>query len=133
MPLRKAVIFASTLGDNAGSFVNETARTLHVRKIVGTLQIAPTIVALDRVASSLDEVPAQQGRVNDSRSHIALLMQGIGDATGAGLAPYKPDRIVLSFNRDDLKLDPDEALFVNNTDLTGTPSIEAMWNIWYQD
>ncbi len=130
MALRKVNIATTALTDNAGSFVNQTARRLHIRKSIGTLRPSSAWVIGDLVESSLDEVPTNQATVNDSRSHIALLTGGGEGGTG-GL--FGKDRVVLSWNRDDLVLDPDEALFVNNSDVSGAPPTRDSWNLFYQD
>jgi len=130
MALRKANIATTTLANNAGSFVNQTNDRLHIRKIVGRI-ITPTAVIGDDVSTSLDEIPVTQENVDDSRSHIAAAHSACIGGTGA--VTGTTGLIVLSFNRDDLVLDPDEALFVNNRDIGGTPSIVVSWNLWYQD
>lgn len=115
------------------SFVNVTARRLHMRKIVLAMQIRATVVALDQATISIDEIPVSQANVNDSRAHIMHVSQLIGDATGAGLASVNPDRQILTFNREDLVLDPDEAFYLNGQDDAGGASLEATCNFWYQD
>jgi len=97
------------------------------------LNIRATVVALDAATLSLDEVPVSQYRVNDSRSHIMGTAAKVGDATGAGLAQTGPSSKVASFNRGDLVLDPDEAVFLNSVDIAGGPSINGDVNIWYED
>jgi len=92
---------------------------------------ANAAVAVGDIAHfSLDEIPVTQLRINDSRSHVMGLIWGAG-ATGdlAGSS----ERLVLSFNRDDLVLEPDEALFLNSEDIVGTPPVNATVNAFYQD
>jgi len=131
MPLRKVNIRSSSLTDNAASFVNQTAKRLHVRKITMSQGANAATVIGDISLASLDEIPVSQFRANDSRSHIMGLQwahEG-GTASVAG----QSQQLVLSFNRDDLFLDPDEALFLNTTDVIGNPPVNTSVNIWYQD
>lgn len=134
MPLRKAKLYATgTPADNMASFVNVTSKRLHLMKLVQTARMLATIVALDSMKVSIDEVPVAQANTNDSRSHIMEVDQQIGDATGAGLAPTNAAKAVLSFNRNDLVLDSDEAIFMNGIDVAGAATIEAGLNVWYDD
>jgi len=133
MPLRKAnIAIVGLLTDNMGSFVNVTAKRLHIRKLDLSGLILATIVTLDQMALSVDEVPVTQQNVNDSRSHIMGIRGVIGDATGAGLAQTGDKTKILSFNRGDLVLDPDEAIFVNGAHV-GDPTVNINLNIWYED
>lgn len=127
MPLRKAVMAGSALQDNVASFVNVTSKRLHIRKLVQTLVVRGTVVAGDDVRASIDEVPVDQMFNNDSRSHL------MGLQVKADAAVNGAQRAVLSFNRNDLVLDPDEAIFLNNTDVQGAPTISSTCNIWYED
>jgi len=131
MPLRKALILTSTLANNAGSFVNQTARRLHIRKTIGTIWSNGNTVIGDVSQSSLDEVPVQQ-IVDDSRSHIDHITLATGGGTG-GIGPTIAQRAVLNWNREDLVLDPDEALFVNTIDVAGAQPTASAWNLFYQD
>lgn len=130
MPLRKVLLRTSALGDNQASFVNQTARRLHIRKIVGNAYANAAVAVGDLARCSLDEVPVMQAAVNDSRSHIDDMAFGVG-ATGDLVGSRQ--RTVLSFNRDDLFLDPDEAVFLNTLDTVGAPPVNWSYNIWYQD
>lgn len=133
MPLRKALIRSVALQDNAGSFTNVTNKRLHIRKLDLTMQVSATFVAGDEARMSVDEVPAAQDGVNDTRSHIAGLSFMMGDSTGAGLKPTYEGSKILSFNRNDLVLDPDEAIFLNTVDETGAPTLVSKVNVWYED
>lgn len=132
MALRKAVIFSSTLTDNAGSFVNVTADRLHIRLL--DLQGVPVSGAAalgDAVECSIDEVPVSQAQINDSRSHIMSVDAIVEGGTGA--IELTNGKKVLAFNREDLVLDPDEAIFMNNADIAGTPPAGFKLNVWYED
>lgn len=130
--LRKVVIVSTVLTDNAASFVNQTADRLHVRKLVGRPNGTAGAAALgDASRSSIDEVPVSQAGVNNSRSHIAQIGSKVIGGTGAVEASH--DNIVLTFERGQLFLDPDEALFMNNTDIAGAMPSSFSWNIWYED
>lgn len=131
MPLRKVNLATTILTDNVVSFVNVTSKRLHVMKVVGTNIGTAALVIGDLAESSLDEVPVGQNDVNDSRSHIAVTALSAIGGTGGINSPV--DRVVLSFNKSDLVLDPDEALFVNNRDRVGAPNMLATWNLWYDD
>lgn len=85
----------------------------------------------DAASSSLDEVPIDQSNINDSRSHIAFIQATVGGGTGTLEA--SADNTVLTFERGQLFLDPDEALFMNNKDVSGALSIAFGWNLWYED
>ncbi len=134
MVLRKANVSVSgTPTSNMGSFVNVTARRLHIRKLDLSFIISATVVALDQMALGVDEVPVAQQGTNDSRSHIMAVRGIVGDATGAGLAQVNGASKILSFNRGDLVLDPDEALFLNAANIVGDPTFDGNLNIWYED
>lgn len=132
MPLRKANMSSSALTDNAASFTNVTAAKLHVRIIDlhSSGESSPGSIG-DAASASVDEVPTTQSAVNDSRSHIIGITAGVAGGTGAIEATY-PSK-VLAFNRGDLVLDPDEALFLNLTDNSGALDITFSCNIWYED
>jgi len=130
MPLRRVLLRTSSLGNNQVSFVNQTARRLHIRKTVGTAHANSAVAVGDLAEGSLDEVPVTQERTNDSRSHIDNMAFGVG-ATGDLVGSRT--RAVLSFNRNDLFLDPDEAIFLNTVDTVGSPPVNWLWNIWYED
>ncbi len=131
MPLRKVNLATTSLVDNVVSFVNVTAKRLHIMKVIGTGQATAAVVIGDIAESDLDEVPVGQGDVNDSRSHVArMALEATG---GTGNINMNGTRAALSFNRNDLVIDPDEALFVNNRDRVGAPAVLFTWNIWYDD
>ncbi len=132
MPLRKALIaHAGAPAANSGSFVNETSKRLHVRKTVGTIigNAADTIGEV--VVASLDEVPVTQHNIDDSRSHIDHTSYAVIGGTAAVIGTS--GRAVLSFNRNDLVLDSDEALFSNSTAAIGAAQPQIAWNLWYED
>jgi len=91
---------------------------------------AATVIG-DIATASLDEIPVSQFRANNSRSHICGIQWANAGATG-GIAGQS-NRLVLSFNRDDLFLDPDEALFLNTEDVVGAPPVNTTVNVFYQD
>ncbi len=128
--MRKVLLRASTLGDNVASFVNQTARRLHIRKEVLGLSANAATAAGDAAILSMDEVPVNQVQTNDSRSHIDHVSWS-GGATGD--TKGSNGRAVLNWNRDDFVLDPDEAIFMNVLDITGAPPLNATANLWYQD
>lgn len=130
MALRKAMVSSSALTDNASSFTNETSSRLSVRKVVGrALPESTALVLGDEWIASLDEIPIAQHSTNDSRSHIAAISASATGGTGAVSATF--NNSTLSFNRGDLVLDPDEALFLNISDVVGAADITASFNIWY--
>jgi len=130
--LRKVLVRSSTLTDNAASFVNQTADRLHMRKLVGRVQSESTnLVIGDAARSSLDEIPVDQSSVNNSRAHIAVIEMVMAGGTAA--VKGVPANIVLTFERNQLFLDPDEAWFMNNQDIIGAPDVGFTWNIWYED
>lgn len=131
LALRKVLIAVATLQDNAGSFTNLTGDTLHVRKVTLRVGSATTNWTLgDTATASLDEIPSTQDFVNDSRSHILGVELTQNGATGS-LDPA--ERIVhLEFNRNDLILRPDEALFLNTTDISGAPTMRTKCQIYYE-
>ncbi len=83
----------------------------------------------DAASASLDEIPVAQDIVNDSRAHICGVQAAVSGGTGALEAAS--DKIVLSFRRNDLVLDPDEALFVNTNDISGALDVTFSTNLWY--
>ncbi len=129
--LRKALMVTTTLANNAASFVNETNEDLHIRKIEGNIWFSGTSVVGDISQSSLDESPVAQNSIDDSRSHIAQVTAVVNGGTGA--INGVPGQKVLSFNRGDLVLEPDEALFVNTVDVAGAAPTGSNWNIFYQE
>jgi len=131
MPMRKVLLRTTALGNNGASFVNQTARKLHVRRTVMTSSTNAAVAIGDAAIGSLDETPVAQAQVNDSRSHIDMVSYGVGGGTGAVSA--QGGRSVLPFNRDDLIIDVDEVLFLNTIDLSGAPAVNWTVNIWYQD
>jgi len=130
--LRKALIqTTSILTDNAGSFVNVTAVDLHIRKIKLSIRLVGTLVALDSVVATIDEVPSSQRASNDSRAHIAYVYATV--SATASLTQYGAVKDTITFERRQLVLEPDEALFLNVVDILGNPPNEILCNIWYED
>lgn len=129
--LRKVVLSTSALQNNAVSFVNQTARTLHIRKIRMSGFAESTAGTLgDSATASLDEVPIAQNIVNDSRSHIQACQAQVAGGTGSVEATF--DNSQQGFGRSDLMLEPDEALFLNTTDISGALDVTFSANIWYE-
>jgi len=134
MALRKVHIFSqAALGNNIASFVNVTSEPLHIRRLVLTFGVRATVVALDGATASVDETAQQQASVDDSRAHLMHSTFLIGDGTGAGLAPTYAQQVREYFGRGDLRIDEDEAIYLNSRDVVGTPSVEAMLDIFYED
>lgn len=132
MPLRKALLFSSTQQNNAASFTNLTNSRLHIRKLDLNTRGSSTAGALgDAAFCSIDEVPVAQAGTNDSRSHI----MGIGAQVigGTGAIEANGGSKVLSFNRNDLVLDPDEAIFMNIENISGAMDMGYLLNVWYED
>jgi len=132
MAWRKVLLSSNTLTDNAASFVNQTARDLHI--LMTDHSVGPTgsaTVIGDNVRSSLDEQPVAQASVNDSRAHISAVQTENSGATGAIDMPWRFK--VLAFPRNALVLRPDDAVFLNNTDVSGAPPADTNCNIWYDD
>lgn len=128
--LRKALIVASSLVDNAGSFTNQTARRLHIRKIVLSILPSQAVVLGDMMTASLDEIPISQFELDDSRTHIA---GAVAQATGGtGAVAFTSNGAVISFNRNDLVLDSDESLFLNLSDIVGAMPVNVSANLWYE-
>jgi len=128
---RKALLVTTVLGNNVASFINLTNETLHIKKAKLELMIndaGPT--AGDRARGSLDEVPEYQGDDNDSRSNILTVDIHAGAVAESGF--YK-DTDIMVFERGELTLEPDEGLFLNTQDVSGTPTIVARCRIWYED
>lgn len=129
--LRKVNIHSTVLTDNAASFVNQTADRLHMRKLVGRARSRGASTIGDLASSSLDEIPVSQATVNDSRAHIAQVsLDADGGTAAVGMTA---SNVVLTFERGQLFLDPDEAWFMNNLDEVGAPPVRFSWNIWYED
>lgn len=129
--LRKVLIFTSALTNNAGSFVNQTARRLHI--IISDISGLPESTAGaigDASIASLDEVPTIQARSNDSRSHIQSASAQVIGGTGAIEAVYNNSS--RRWNRNDLVLDPDEALFLNIEDTSGALDVGWAANLFYE-
>lgn len=125
------MLATSALTDNAVSFVNTTDKRLHIRKIDGKPMPESTAAVIgDDWIASLDEQPITQAIVNDSRSHI-MSISATGQGGTGGVDPALNSSL-LSFNRNDLVLDTDEAFFVNVTDVSGAMDITATFNLWYQ-
>lgn len=134
LKLRKVMIFSVAFGNNVAAFVNTTGKDLHIMRIVHALTIQGTLVSADSAISSIDEQPVAQAQVNDSRAHISSVAVGSGTfSTNGGLNPSGTPQLVTNYRRGDLVLEPDEALFMNNIDGAGTPTINARANIWYDD
>lgn len=130
MVLRKANITSSALTDNAASFVNQTARRLHI--ILSALKGLPETTAAavgDSAIASLDEVPLSQAKINDSRSHIQSAVAHTTGGTGAVEMAFTNS--VYRWNRNELVLDPDEALFMNIEDVLGAPDVTFSANLMY--
>lgn len=134
LKLRKVLLFSTALNDNAASFVNTTAKNLHIMRIVHQATVQGVLVAADSMLSSIDEVPVAQAQVNDSRSCISVVQVGSGTfSTNGGLNPGGVTQLVQNFRRNDLVLEPDEAIFLNNVDGAGTPTVNTRAIIWYDD
>jgi len=131
MALRKVLLNSGSEADNAASFVNQTARRLHIRKIVLRIEDSGASSIGEASGLSLDEVPVRQSNINDSRSHIGGQIFTVEGGTGA--VAGKGTQLVLSFNRNDLVLDSDEALFMNTFTVVGPPVVSYSTNIWYED
>jgi len=129
--LRKVLVSSTTLTDNAASFVNQTADRLHMRKLVGRVLPGGSTVIGDEAISSFDEIPTRQSGTNNSRAHIGSIEFVADGATGAIAGNGR--NLVLTFERDQLFLDPDEAWFMNNQDVVGATAVRFNWNIWYED
>lgn len=134
MPLRKVNLAVNAApSNNMASFTNVTARRLHIRKTVGTGNLQATVTALDHAILELAEQSTAVSSTNDSRALIDTMRFIVGDSTAYGLGLQPTQRAVLAFNRNDLVLDTDESLFVNGTDVVGTATIRANWNLFYED
>lgn len=129
--LRKVLLFSTQLQNNTASFVNTSDKTLHIRKTILKLDIVGTLVPDDEAAVSLDENPSSQQQINDSRSHISGVAIKLN--TGTVATGGQKDREVLSFNRNDLTLRPDEGLFLNSVDRVGAPTVDISCQIFYED
>jgi len=83
----------------------------------------------DNVRSSLDEQPVAQASVNDSRAHIS----GIEATTigGTGVIDLAPVILVQDWPFNALVMDPDDAIFLNNTDVSGAVPVDTNCNVWY--
>lgn len=127
--LRKVNLFANGLTDNAVSFTNVTDKLLNIRKAILTMVTTGTLVAADSWTCSLDEVPVSQMRITDSRSHIIGGTVKVGDVGNLGTGKFAR---TISFNRGDLELDTDEALFLNLTDIAGAPTVDGSVNLFYE-
>lgn len=130
--LRKVVLSSSALQNNAVSFTNQTARRMHIRKssLAFSMEAGAAIALGDSALASLDEVPVIQAQVNDSRSHIQQASAQGSGGTGAIAATFESS--VLTFNRNDLVLDPDESIFLNLLDIVGAMPVTASANLWYE-
>lgn len=130
--LRKVNITTSSLADNAASFVNQTSDDLHI-KLIDLRGIPESTAGTlgDSQSCSIDEVPADQFNVNDSRSHVIGATAEVQGGTGSVEAVY--NNAVMAFQRGDLVLEPDEALFMNISDISGALDMTWSGNIWYED
>lgn len=131
MGLRKVHLYTTTLQDNAVSWVNETDRKLYIKKISLRCSLGAGAVLGDIADASIDEVPVGQQDVNNSRSHIMGVRACIVGGTGAITGPM--ERATERFAKGELVLEPDEAVFLNTTDVNGAPPFAASCNIWYDD
>ncbi len=131
MPLRKVLLSTTTVSNNAVSFVNQTARRLKIRKSIMGISSSEADSLGEANNASLDEVPVNQHRSNDSRSHIDYVKGNVGGGTGAIV--MAPGRAVLSFGPNDLVLDPDEALFLNTQADIGSAIPRSTVNLFYED
>jgi len=132
MPLRKVNIFTSALGDNSASFVNVTGDIFDLLRLdLTTVSESTAGTEGDAATCSIDEVPAAQVSVNDSRSHI-MHIDGVVQA-GTGGVEVNPQSKILAFNRGDLLLRPDEAIFMNTIDVSGALDVGFSLNVWYDD
>lgn len=129
--LRKVLVSSTTLTDNAASFVNQTADRLHLRKLVGKVLPGGATVLGDQAISSFDEQPVRQSGTDNSRAHIASI--AAVNTGGTGAIASHGENTVLTFERNQLFLDPDEAWFMNNQDVVGAPNVRFNWNVWYED
>ncbi len=132
MAWRKVNLASSSLAANAASFVNQTARDLHL--LLTDHNIGPGVsvsVLGDTLASSLDEQPTAQHDVNDSRQHISSVRTCVQGGTGS--TQLLPNSKVLAFPRNALVMRSDDAIFLNNEDQVGAPDADINVNIWYDD
>lgn len=128
--LRKALVAAATLQNNAGSFLNLTNDKLHIRRIQAKLRVRGTIVALDEATLSIDEEPVAGHATNDSRAHLLDVKVKIGDVGSFG---NNQAQDIIFFERGELVLDSDDAIFMNTVDDGGAPTVLATMNIYYED
>ena len=131
MVLRKINLTTTALGNNGDSFVNATGDKIHILETRLKLTLGPNAALGDVATASLDEIPVAQDTVADSRSHISGVRASVSGATGA----TESDQVVETqvFERGDLTLDLDHALFLNTTDIDGAPPIAASCLIFYED
>lgn len=128
--LRKVLVSSSALTNNAGSFVNQTARRLHI--IISDLRGLPESsagVLGDSAVASLDEVPVIQAKVDDSRAHIQACSAQVIGGTGAVETVF--NNSYRRWNQNELVLDPDEALFLNIDDTSGALDVTFGANLFY--
>lgn len=133
--LRKVLLSATTYSNNARSFVNETAKDLHIRKLDMSVRNTSTMVAGDSATASLDEVPVIQAGTNDSRSHIGHVSMQVeeGSEATAHFGVNGNSRLVLTFQRTQMVLEPDEGIFWNTESSGGDPTALMNCNVWYED
>lgn len=126
--LRKINIFTAAETDNAASFINTTSDNLNIRKIVMSC-VMDSGGSDDEYRASLDEVPTDQSTTNDSRAHILVCGQSV-EGTAGNMIPF--GRAQLEFERGQLVLEPDEALYLNVTIASGATGTTTC-NVWYED
>jgi len=130
--LRKVTLSTSALQNNAASFVNNTGKRLHIRKSTLAWMPETTATAIgDSAIASLDEQPVIQANVNDSRSHIQSATIVAAGATGQIEAMV--NNSIMIFNRNDLVVDIDEAIFLNTSDVKGSIDATCTANLWYEE
>lgn len=130
MAWRKVNLSSNTLTDNAASFVNQTARRLHILRTVHRVNSTGSAAVVgDNVRSSLDEQPVAQASVNDSRAHISAVETTVVGGTGA--IDLFPQVLVQDWPFNALVMDPDDAVFLNNTDVSGAAPTDTNVNLWY--
>lgn len=131
MPLRKVLLFSTAQNAAAASFTNVTARRLHIRKAQGYMASSVADSLGETNTSSLDEARTNQSTTNDSRAHIASV--GAAVIGGTGAVVMQPASVIINFNRGDLVLDTDEAIFMNNSATVGAATPNTSWNLFYED
>jgi len=131
MSLRKVLLATGSESNNAASFVNTTADRLHMRKIILAITSSGASTIGESSYLSFDEQPTDQSTTNDSRAHIGRISYNVTGGTGAVIGA--DSRMILSWNRNDLVLDTDEAFFLNTITVVGPPTVNYTANIFYED